>query len=791
MAYKQPTVALAMIIKGVDEEAPILARCLASINGYVDAIYLSLNSPKGEPVSPKVRKVAEQYTKNIYITEWRDNFVEARQFIFDKVPSKYDWIMWLDADDTVKNPEKIRDVIAVASETIAALYIQYDYAHDEYGNCTVTHWVCRLCRNNGAYQWKSSIDDGGVAVHETLIATRTVNKARNNEFKIVHGSNPERRAKSLLRNIKLLEGMYERQAASKSVDPRVLYYLATHYFDTGNYARTEDILMAYLKVSGWAEERSEAWVYLGLCFIQQERNDAARQAFTHAIAEDPKNPRPYVELGELEFHEKRYIVSEEYLLMAVNKRERDTSSVVLPMENKYRAYMLLTQTYINMGFGKLTEAAEYVHKALRLRPTDPAAKEAQKLIEELMKVRDYTRAISRIARMLNDAGTPEKIVDILDLLPADFQDNPAVVTLRQKHQKPKKWPKKSIAIFCGNSAEDKWGPWGLEEGGMGGSEEAVIQMSRQLTNMGWKVTVYATPYAQAGTYDGVEWKNYWTFNPTDKFDIFIAWRMPWWFDIEVEARKKFLWLHDVMDKSEFTPERLNNIDQVIFVSQYHANLYKGVIPEEKWFVSGNGIDPEQFSSTDNKFDRDFHRCLYMSSHPRGLEILYDIWPEVKKAVPDATLDVYYGWKTFDNSNKDNPERMAWKDKMLKRAKELDGVKDGGRIDHWQIAEEIQKSGVLAYPCIFPEVYNISTVKAIAGGCYPVISDFACLPDYADYSTQIHLGKDREKFKREYTKALIHLLKNPIDQHEREQNALAAREKYSWEKTARGWDEVMR
>jgi tetratricopeptide (TPR) repeat protein len=807
----QPTVALAMIVRGVDIEAPLLARCLASVNTYVDAIYLNVNHRKGETVSEKVLKVAGQYTKNVFITEWTDNFVMARSFIFDQVPKKYDWLMWLDSDDTVKNPQKIKDVIAIASQSIAGLYIQYDYAHDEYGNCTVTHWICRLCRNDGSYKWQSSIDDGGVAVHETLVATRTVNKARNNEFKVIHNSNPERRAESLQRNITLLEGMYDRQAKTKSVDPRILYYLATHYFDSGRLDRTEELLMAYIKVSGWAEERSEAWVYLGLCFIARERNDAARQAFLHAIGENPGNPRPYVELGQLEFIERRYLTSEKWLKFAVNMEEPETTSVILPMENQYRAYMLLAQTYINMGFSKLDEATKYVQKALELRPTDPGAKGAQKLVENLQKVKGNTKAVVRMARIFKDEDKPEKILPVLDMLPADLQDNPAVITLRQKYQKPKIWEKKSIAIFCGNSAEGIWGPWGLKDGGMGGSEEAVIQLSNEMAKRGWQVTVYATPGSRAGLYHPedntfcelnsmigrspadtkcVEWKQYWEFNPKDKFDVFIAWRMPWWFDIKVKARRTFLWLHDVMDKAEFTPERLANIDKVIFVSEYHAELYDGTIPMTKWFISGNGIDPTQFEDTDGKYDRDLHRCLYMSSHVRGLELLYDIWPEVKKAVPDATLDVYYGWKTFDAANKDNPERMAYKEKMLKWARELDGVEDRGRIGHDEIAAEIQKSGALAYPCTFPEVYNISTVKAIAGGATPITSDFGCLPDYAPYCTQVHLGKDRDTFKRQYARVLINHLRAPQVEATRQHNALEARKKYSWSNTAEGWDRVM-
>src|SRR5215469_6169765 len=103
-------VALTLIVKGTADEASLLAKCLASVARYVDAIYINLNTPKGVPVATEIRRVAEQYTTKIFVTEWTGNFVATRNFIFDKVPKKYQWIMWIDTDDTVWQPQKIKAV---------------------------------------------------------------------------------------------------------------------------------------------------------------------------------------------------------------------------------------------------------------------------------------------------------------------------------------------------------------------------------------------------------------------------------------------------------------------------------------------------------------------------------------------------------------------------------------------------------------------------------------------------------------------------------------------------------
>ena len=80
-----------------------------------------------------------------------------------------------------------------------------------------------------------------------------------------------------------------------------------------------------------------------------------------------------------------------------------------------------------------------------------------------------------------------------------------------------------------------------------------------------------------------------------------------------------------------------------------------------------------------------YKIIYTSSYDRGLQHLLDMWPDIKKEVPEATLDIYYGWKLFVQFYKGNPASMAWKDKMDKLMTQ-DGVKDHDRISQ----EELRK-----------------------------------------------------------------------------------------------------
>ena len=785
--------AAALIVKGTDDEAVLLDKCLKNLKGHVDKVFLDINVPKNQKYSQKVLDVAKKHKADVQKTWWTGDFVGARNANFARIPKEYDFILWVDSDDTIENPEKMKEVCAITPANIDGIYIKYDYAHDEYDNVTVSHWVARIVRNNDSFAWKSSFTDSEVTVHETLNERRKVGKVMNEEFWIKHHADEERRDRSLARNISILEQMLTKGKANP--DPRILYYLATHYVDANRLLEAKELLEWYLTLSGWAEERSQAYVYLGMIYDAMQDIDKARGCYMRAVAESPNDPNPYVELGELEMRDRLWQKAVYWLEMAVAKKVDPMASVYRPMDSTYRAYKALSQAHANIGGKSLQKAQKWLTEALKLRPFDPELHDAQKVLDQVVEIRDLTKATNQLIKKLKDDEETDKIVPFLDSLPTKMQDNPLVTSARNYYREPKVWPKKSVVILAGWGPLGNWGPSGLEKG-IGGSEEAIIRISRELVKQGYSVTVFGTPGEEAGLDGKVEYRHYWEFNSKDQFDIFISWRSPEQFDQKFNARKSYLWLHDVMDKEEFIEERLANLDRVIFVSQYHRDLYP-FIPEEKCFVSGNGITPEDFIELDGKFERDPHRVIYMSSHVRGLQLIYEVWADVKKEVPDAKLDIYYGWGSYDSVNKSNPERMAWKEKMLKWEKELDGVTDHGKIGHKQIAEEIFKSGVWAYPCPFPEVYCITAVKAQAGGAVPVSSNFAALKETVQFGEILTMKAQNEKTpvgqwdKEELEKfkvALIKVLKDPDYQESIRPQMMTWARTQSWASTASKWIE---
>ena len=185
--------------------------------------------------------------------------------------------------------------------------------------------------------------------------------------------------------------------------------------------------------------------------------------------------------------------------------------------------------------------------------------------------------------------------------------------------------------------------------------------------------------------------------------------------------------------------------------------------------------------------RNTKRVIYTSSYDRGLEHLLLIWPEVKKAVPEAELHVFYGWQLFVQAYHDNPGSMAWKNKMVELMG-ADGIIEHGRVPQPQILEEMLKSGIWAYPTHFGEINCITAQKAQALGCIPVVVNYAALTTTVQFGVKVE-GDIYEKSTREvYQKELIEALKNEEWQETVRVPMIAwANSTFVWANTAKQWD----
>jgi glycosyltransferase involved in cell wall biosynthesis len=343
-------------------------------------------------------------------------------------------------------------------------------------------------------------------------------------------------------------------------------------------------------------------------------------------------------------------------------------------------------------------------------------------------------------------------------------------------------------IYCGPSLED-WGPES-EGSGIGGSEEAVINMGRELTKLGHSVTVYnqcKTP----GTFDGVEYLHYEDLDEAET-DVLVVWRMGSFIlkhVKNVKAKKKILWLHDMVEEVEVLPF-IHFFDTIFVLSKFHRANYPN-IPDGHFVITNNGVNLADFKQ---RVKRDPHTIVYGSSYDRGLKDLLENWTKIKVRIPDAKLKVFYGWDNFDK----NPDtsKKSFKD-YIEHLMDQDGIEHLGRISHKEVARHMLSAGIWAYPTWWPETNCITAQKAQVGGAVPVVIPSGSLREMVKYGWRAPFAAQRkygytipEQVIDLWGDAVVEMLRDTEAQEAvRKVMIPKAKELFSWEATAKQWEEL--
>ena len=100
-------------------------------------------------------------------------------------------------------------------------------------------------------------------------------------------------------------------------------------------------------------------------------------------------------------------------------------------------------------------------------------------------------------------------------------------------------------------------------------------------------------------------------------------------------------LYNHLHGSNKTVEELiskNRIDHCVCLTEWHRDLFIKEYPmlKDKIEVINNGIDPDKFPCPCSKIKNSF---IYSSGSMRGLRRLVQLWEDILKVFPDATLNV--------------------------------------------------------------------------------------------------------------------------------------------------------
>ena len=620
-------IALAIITRG-DERPDIFRQCLDSVSRYVDGIFITITTPTPADSNETVETVAKEYGAHyevrpdefFYTVTAKDykkikkvlgygpvvqkgdrvfQFDQARNYNFSQVPKEFDWILWLDADDVIRNGQKLREVVWIAEnnqpQPAESVFMNYIYLaeFDHQGNIKnviIEHLREQLVRNNGVYKWVAPI-------HETLIEQRPTVKIDTKLVDRLHCSNVTRMENAIKRNIVTLELLIMQ---TNCADPRPIYYLGKALYDlntSDDTMKAQKFFNAYLlgtenheyqNKSGWPEERAQCWEYMGDTCRRLGKHNNALKAYMNSLIECDKFPTTYLSIALAYLILGKWESAIRWVEIAAHIKQPTSTLVSNPRDEQMRALEILYLAQLQLS--QLDKSRIAAHKMLDLAPDNQEFQQRVQFVDQLYDQRETTQAIIKLAQHLQSNHQEWKLRPLLTSVPDSVVNNPFLAKMRQQVFPPRQWQDNEIAIFCGPGFT-QWSPKSLETPGVnfvGGSEEAVIYLSEELTQLGWKVVVFGDPGADSGEHNGVDYLPFYEFNLQDSFNILISWRRIEFFDQPFKAKKKYMWAHDVLNPLAVTKERAEKIDKVIVLSPWHRTNIADV-PDDKIMISNNGI----------------------------------------------------------------------------------------------------------------------------------------------------------------------------------------------------------
>lgn len=358
----------------------------------------------------------------------------------------------------------------------------------------------------------------------------------------------------------------------------------------------------------------------------------------------------------------------------------------------------------------------------------------------------------------------------------------------------------------------------LKKQGLGGSESAVILISRELQKLGFSVTVFNNckdaSNSKAGTYGGVRYiDNTDAPNHTETYDLVIVSRtiQPFVSDqypFIHTAKKRILWLHDTFIEGDQIMEDLvvsGKIDHVFTLSDWHTNYVLNCthgkrrnyeVLKRKIFQTRNGAVRHILEVDTSKKDRNLF--VYNSSATKGLiPLVEDIWPKIKEKIPSARLKVIGGYYRFrENAAPDEQENTVRQLSLRQDLKDLD-IEFTGVIPQHEIANVLASAWMMLYPCAFPETFGISSLESLLyktpivttrfGALEETAIDRACyLIDYAIEPNVLfeHINKDVQVEK--FLDTFFSAYNNPYLHQQKQQYCEVVKDIAGWDTVALQW-----
>jgi glycosyltransferase involved in cell wall biosynthesis len=802
---KNVKVALCVIAK--DREKQLL-RTLESTQGYFDGYFLQDTGSTDGTVEMfekwcKDHKKDYKTSKKFIGKDYKSVMQEGREMLGDFAKARndsfalakgYDYAFWIDSDDVLINPQLVRPTVErMNKEGINLGLVTYNYAKAVDGIKPVVQKRERFIDLNIEGEWKDR-------VHETYEIKSPHKIVDVPTLLVEHERTPFEAIATARRNNLIMTQQLKEDGLANFSD-KMLHNLAFDHWEHREFKQSlhyYKILIKRLKARNELEAMYNSYLKMGYAYMSMNKPYKAITVLLQASNINMNMAEPYITIAQCYAMLNRWKEAANYAKRVLELGLPNTSAPINEYDFLITPRKILEQFYMFKGMNK--EALAIADEILKISPQVGHKVDKMNMTNEITK-QEAMKGLGNLTKYIINTNDVQMFDRIKTAIPLKLKEEKYVQQIikevtdnySRKGAKTILSGKKTIVFFVGGHYEP-WDGNSEKTKGIGGSEGMCIYISRELALLGNEVYIYNECGESDGkVIDGVTYLNWQKFDPKLKCDVLVIMRRPDMFRNVFRATKQYLWLHDTEYGDNLELGHFYAANKIFVLTEAHKQVIKenhGVVDDKAFWITRNAINSRAMGEADKQdIKRDPYKFVYTSSYDRGLDNVLKLWPSIRKNHPKATLDIYYGWNTYDammNQRQGTPHGEYMKQykaqivSMLTQLAPL-GVREIGRVSQDEIYKAYKGASIWIYPTQFYEISCINAMTAQVMGCVPVCTPFAALNETVN--GQYALKTELE----EIGEACNYLLDNQDDLEARRKPMMSwARKQFDIKELAKEW-----
>ena len=788
---KNATICLNMIVKN---ESHIIAHTLEKLCNKIKFDYWVICDTGSSDNTPQIIQdffKKKEINGEIFYDEWV-NFAHNRTLALQRAYRKTQLLFIFDADD---------EIVGNITMPREVLFDQYLF---KFGSAYGTSYTRVLLINNYKNFEYLSVIHEFISCKESPCISTTI----DGDYYVVSGRTGSRNLDpdKYLKDALILEKAYtEAKEKNNHLFHRYSYYCANSYKDCGRF---EDAIKWY-KITlshpnQWNQEKYTACLYSYDCCKALNQED---KGFFYLVKSFQYDTQRVECLYILLVHyccENMHSVAYNYYLNVKNFFENH----YLNTDMTGKLFTIIDRYNFFVPYYMILIADKVQDFKCVIRMYEIIFTKKQKIVEEwyiknlfynlqffLQHVSDdkkdkFINLANEYIDFLHINGINFQSFDFLNkdvYINAGLNFNKYIIkTLSHKNQKFSKEDcanSKNILFYTGFS-DIEWNYTYMLNNALGGSEKAIVYLTKCFPK---DYNIFITGHVANETIENIHYIHLNELSISINimpFHTVIVSRYIAFYEMfpNCSFYQSFIWAHDVsllpygcqLTEHQIIQKWNNYINGCICLTKWHKDLFMSKYPElkDKITLINNGLDLDNFYKIDNDIKKNKNKFIYSSRPERGLDTLLNLWPQILKKIPDATLSI----ATYGNFPS-NPQENLLKS-IIDNHHSICYL---GKLNSTQLYEEMRSSEYWLYPTNWPETSCITALEMLMSEVICLYYPVAGLTNTIDkYGIQIKPGSEIE--------AIVSLTEE--DKNKFRENGKKYAESCSWSKRTELWKETL-